>query len=396
MEHSQHRLRRAPQPRVPRWRAGACAAAALLAASACTGGAGGGEDSGQSPSPGTPAEDTATGLAPPGEPETVATGLEVPWGVVPLPGGGALISERDSARILHMAPGGEVSEVGTVEDARAQGEGGLLGITVPPGQERPGELFAYFTTGAGNRIARFALDYSGGGLPSLGDSEVLVEGIPSAAFHNGGRLAFGPDGMLYTTTGDAGDATRSQDTDSLGGKILRMTPEGEPAEGNPFGNLVYSYGHRNVQGLAWDSDGTLFATEFGQNRYDEINVIEPGGNYGWPQVEGVGGDDAPEEFIDPVITWSTDEASPSGAAIAADSIWVAALRGERIWRVPLTGDGVDPVGEPQALFTGDYGRLRTITEVPGGGDLLVSTSNRDSRGDPVEEDDRILRIPLEG
>ncbi|MUL42680.1 PQQ-dependent sugar dehydrogenase [Streptomonospora sp. PA3] len=392
MQHSQQGPRRA---RRGRSRTGSCVAAAVLAATACTGGTGGGGD-GQSPTAGETTGQTATQPVSPGEPETVATGLEVPWAIAVLPGGGALISERDSGRILHMSPEGETAEVGTVEDARAQGEGGLLGITVRPGEERPGELFAYFTTDSGNRIARFALDHSGDGPPSLGGSEVLVEGIPSAAFHNGGRLAFGPDGMLYATTGDAGDGSRSQDTDSLGGKILRMTPEGEPAEGNPFGNLVYSYGHRNVQGIAWDADGTLFATEFGQNRYDEINVIEPGGNYGWPQVEGVGGEDAPDELIDPVITWSTDEASPSGAAIAGNSLWVAALRGERIWRVPLTGSGDDPVGEPEALFTGEYGRLRAITEVPGGGDLLVSTSNRDGRGEPAAEDDRILRIPLEG
>ncbi|MFD0773847.1 PQQ-dependent sugar dehydrogenase, partial [Streptomonospora algeriensis] len=353
----------------------------------------GGGGGGQSPTP-TTTDGTATRMVPPGDPETVASGLEVPWGIAVLPGGGALISERDSGRILQMSPDGRTSEVGTIQEASAQGEGGLLGIAVQPEQERPEELFAYFTTDSGNRIAGFALERSGGGPPSLGDSRTLVEGIPSAAFHNGGRIAFGPDGMLYAATGDAGDGTRAQDTDSLGGKILRMTPGGEPAGGNPFGNLVYSYGHRNVQGLTWEADGTLFATEFGQNRLDEVNVIEAGGNYGWPEVEGTGGENAPDEFIDPVLTWSVEEASPSGAAIAGNSLWVAALRGERVWRVPLTGSDEDPVGEPEALFTGDYGRLRTITRIPGG-DLLVSTSNRDSRGDPQEEDDRILRIPVE-
>lgn len=334
-------------------------------------------------------------MLPPGDPATVATGLEVPWSIAVLEGGGALVSERDSGRIVHMAPDGETGDVGTVQQARAQGEGGLLGIAVAPGQDRPEYLFAYYTTGSGNRISRFALDHSGGGPPSLGEAEILVEGIPSAAYHNGGRIAFGPDGLLYAATGDAGDGSLAQDTGSLGGKILRMTPEGEAAGDNPFGNLVYSYGHRNVQGLAWDADGTLFATEFGQNRLDEVNVIEPGGNYGWPQVEGTGGGNAPAEFIEPALTWTVDEASPSGAAIAANSLWVAALRGERVWRVPLTGRQGDPVGEPEALFVGDHGRLRAITEAPGG-DLLVSTSNRDGRGDPAQEDDRILRIPLEG
>ncbi|KII00101.1 glucose sorbosone dehydrogenase [Streptomonospora alba] len=388
MEHAQQLPRRVRR----RLRGGAGAAAVLLAATACAGGGSGG-DGGQPP---TGSEETATRMVPPGEPETVATGLEIPWGVAALPGGGALVSERNSGRILQMSPEGRTSEVGTIDEASAQGEGGLLGITVPPDQERPEQLFAYFTADSGNRIARFELDRSGDGPPSLGDSRTLVEGIPSASFHNGGRLAFGPGGMLYAATGDAGDGSRSQDTDSLGGKILRMTPEGDPVDGNPFDNLVYSYGHRNVQGLAWDADGTMFATEFGQNRLDEVNVIEAGGNYGWPAVEGTGGADASDEFIDPVVTWSVEEASPSGAAIAGNSLWVAALRGERIWRVPLTGSEDDPTGEPEALFTGDYGRLRTITPVPGGGDLLVSTSNRDSRGDPEDEDDRILRIPLEG
>ncbi|GAA4890960.1 PQQ-dependent sugar dehydrogenase [Streptomonospora salina] len=375
-------------------RARACAAAVLLAAGACDGDGGPGGYGGGAPPSGE--GEASTRMVPPGEPETVATGLEVPWGVAALPGGGALVSERDSGRILRMSPDGATAEVGTVGAASGQGEGGLLGIAVRPGQERPEELFAYFTADSGNRIARFALDRSGGGPPSLGESRTLVEGIPSAAFHNGGRIAFGPDGMLFAATGDAGDGTRSQDTDSLGGKILRMTPDGDPVDGNPFDDLVYSYGHRNVQGLAWDADGTLFATEFGQDRVDEVNVIEAGGNYGWPEVEGTGGDNAPDEFIDPVVTWSVEEASPSGAAIAGNSLWVAALRGERIWRVPLTGSEGDPAGEPEALFTGDYGRLRTVTPVSGGGDLLVSTSNRDSRGDPAEEDDRILRIPLEG
>ncbi|GAA1769408.1 PQQ-dependent sugar dehydrogenase [Streptomonospora arabica] len=392
MEHPRQYPSRA---RLRRRRVGAGVAAAVLAAVACTDGGAEGGGSGRSPSPGAADSATAARLVPPGDPEVAATGLEVPWGVAALPGGGALVSERDSGRVLLMTPEGRIREVGTVEPARAQGEGGLLGIAVRPDEPRPDALFAYFTTASGNRIARFELDRSGDGPPSLGDSEVLVEGIPSAAFHNGGRIAFGPDGLLYAATGDAGDGSRSQDTGSLGGKILRMTPEGEPAEGNPFGNLVFSYGHRNVQGLAWDSDGTLFATEFGQDRFDEVNVIEAGGNYGWPEVEGTGGEDASGDYIDPVVTWTTDEASPSGAAIAGNSLWVAALRGERVWRVPLTGQDDDPVGEPESLFAGDYGRLRTITAVPGGGDLLVATSNRDSRGDPVEEDDRILRIPLE-
>src|SRR5690625_1485100 len=237
MRHTQQRPRRIVQPRPALSRAWACVATAALAATACTGGAGSG-DGGRQGDPSASGGGSATRMVPPGEPGTLATGLEVPWAIAVLPGGGALVSERDSGRVVHMAPGGGISEVGTIEEASPQGEGGLLGIAVPSGDGRPAALFAYFTTGSDNRIVRFGLDRSGGGPPSLGESELLVEGIPSASFHNGGRLAFGPDGMLYATTGDAGVGSRAQDTDSLGGKILRMTPGGEPAEGNPFGNLV--------------------------------------------------------------------------------------------------------------------------------------------------------------
>jgi glucose/arabinose dehydrogenase len=181
---------------------------------------------------------------------------------------------------------------------------------------------------------------------------------------------------------------------SLGGKILRMTPDGRPAPGNPFSTLVWSYGHRNVQGLAFGPGPArrLYATEFGQNKFDELNLIQPGRNYGWPQVEGFadagpGGD----RYTNPLLTWTPDQASPSGAAIAGGSVWVACLRGERLWRVPLGADG--RVGTPQPLFVGQYGRLRTVAAAPDGS-LWLTTSNRDGRGSPHTGDDKILVIPL--
>ncbi|GAA3750525.1 PQQ-dependent sugar dehydrogenase [Spinactinospora alkalitolerans] len=327
-------------------------------------------------------------MVPPGEPADVATGLEVPWAIGFLPDGSALVTERDSARVLRVRPDGTTSEAGEVEGVSPGSEGGLLGLAVSPEFAEDSHVYVYYTSDSGNRIARMTYDAEDG----LGEQEVLVDGIPVAQFHNGGRIRFGPDGMLYAGTGDAGDGSLAQDTDSLAGKILRMTPEGEPAEGNPFGNLVLSYGHRNVQGLAWDEDGMMFGVEFGQNTYDEVNVIEPGGNYGWPEVEGVGDR---EEYIDPVVTWTPEEASPSGAAVAGGSLWVAALRGERLWRVPLSGDD-DPVLEPEQLYVGEYGRLRAVAATPDGEEIWVSTSNRDGRGSPGEGDDRILSIPLEG
>jgi glucose/arabinose dehydrogenase len=315
-----------------------------------------------------------------GEPEVVASGLEAPWGLAFLPDGGALVSERDTARILEVRPGAEPREVATVPGVAPGGEGGLLGLAVSPDFAQDQLVYAYLSAEGDNRIVRFPL---GGGRV-----EVLLAGIPRAGIHNGGRIAFGPDGMLYAGTGDAAERSRAQDPGSLGGKILRLRPDGGAPDDNPRpGSPVWSLGHRNVQGLAWDTQGRLFATEFGQNKVDEVNRIEKGGNYGWPEVEGVGGG---ARFRDPLVTWPTSEASPSGAAIAGDTMYVAALRGERLWSVPLDGNG--GVGRPRALLAGAYGRLRHAA-VAADGALWVLTSNRDGRGDPAADDDRVLRFP---
>jgi glucose/arabinose dehydrogenase len=313
-----------------------------------------------------------------GAAETVARDLEAPWGLAFLPDGSALVSERDSGRILRVRPGAEPEEVATVPGVAPRGEGGLLGVAVSPDYRRDRLVYAYLSTSDDNRIVRFRV----GEAP-----QVLVAGIPRAAIHNGGRIAFGPDGMLYAGTGDASDGRNAQDPGSLGGKILRLRPDGGVPDGNPFpGSPVWSLGHRNVQGLAWDADGRLFATEFGQNRVDEINLVERGGNYGWPEVEGNGGGD---RFRDPVVTWPTAQASPSGATIAGGTLYAAALRGERLWSVPLDGGGV---GQPRALLVGAYGRLRHVA-MAADGSLWVLTSNRDGRGDPSADDDRVLRFP---
>jgi glucose/arabinose dehydrogenase len=312
-------------------------------------------------------------------PRTLVEDLEVPWAIAFLPGRDALVTERDTARLLRVTPSGKVTEVGTIDGAIQSGEGGLLGVAVSP--KDLSQIFVYFTSDSGNRIVRYHYD------GRLSDPKVLVEGIPSGGIHNGGRLAFGPDGYLYASTGETGQRGLAQDRDSLGGKILRMTTDGAPAPGNPFGTLVYSYGHRNVQGMAWDPQGRMYATEFGQNTYDELNRIEPGKNYGWPEVEGAGGSD--NGFTDPLVTWSTDEASPSGLAYANGSLWAAALRGERLWRIPLNDDGT--AGRPISLYEGKYGRLRAVATAPDG-TLWVTTSNRDGRGSPRRGDDRILVI----
>jgi glucose/arabinose dehydrogenase len=320
--------------------------------------------------------------------EVLATGLEVPWGLTFLPTGEALVGERNTGRIYRIpADGGERTLVGTVPGVVPDGEGGLLGLAVDPLFIHDSFVYAYLTAEADNRIIRFRLTP---GEPEVYDVEVVLDGIAKAGNHDGGALAFGPDGMLYAGVGDAGDPSRAQDPASLNGKVLRMDPLGDPPLEDPNpdpDSLVWSTGHRNVQGLAWDSRGRLWATEFGQDTFDEVNLIEPGGNYGWPEVEGVGGNPA---YVDPLVTWSTDEASPSGLAIAGDTLYVGALRGQRLWTIPMSGD---ELGRPEAQLDGQYGRLRNVQVAPDGS-LWITTSNRDGRGDPDGDDDRVLRLDL--
>ncbi|MQY12156.1 hypothetical protein SRB5_22860 [Streptomyces sp. RB5] len=318
---------------------------------------------------------------------TVATGLDSPWGLAPLPGGDLLVSSRDTGKILRVsAKDGRKSEVGEVPGVAPDNEGGLLGLALGPDD---GMLYAYFTSASDNRIVKMMYRPKEPEGQQLGAPDVVLRGIPHGPNHNGGRIAFGPDRMLYAGTGESGNTELAQDRSSLGGKILRMTPDGEPARGNPDpGSVVYSWGHRNVQGLAWDADKRLWASEFGQSTWDELNLIEPGHNYGWPEAEGKGGGG---DFTDPVAQWSTDEASPSGIAVAKGSVWMAGLRGERLWRIPLSG--ARPSAEPQAFLEGEYGRLRTVVATEDGGLWLVS-SETDGRGSPGKGDDRILRLEV--
>lgn len=316
---------------------------------------------------------------------TVARGLRVPWGIAFLPDGSALVTERDTTRVVAIPEGGgRPRTVGRLDAARPQGEAGLLGIAVSPDFARDSLVFAYLSTESDNRVVR--MEYDG---RSLGSPEVVLAGIPNGFIHDGGRLAFGPDGHLYVSTGEIGEEELAQDRDSLAGKILRITPDGEPAPGNPVaGSPVWTMGHRNVQGLAFDDQERLWASEFGANTWDELNRIEKARNYGWPRVEGKGDID---EFRNPFAQWRTSEASPSGLAFAEGSLWMASLRGQRLWQVPVRDDGT--IGRPRDLFVGDYGRLRTVVAAPDGS-LWLSTSNHDGRGDPAPQDDRILRVTL--
>lgn len=354
-------------------------AAALAGVSGCS-------PDGRAPSP-SPAQtaDLLTGpVQPAGDPQLIADGFEVPWSLVRLSTGSTLISERGGL-VKELQPNREVRELAEVPGVQPAGEGGLLGIEV---SEDEAWLYAYTTTASDNRVIRMPLegepgDYSVGESESESVSESVVTGIPKSTFHNGGRIKLGPDGMLYITTGDAGDGSASQDTGSLAGKILRVEPDGSAPRGNPFDNEVWSYGHRNVQGITWDDDGQLWASEFGANTWDELNRIERGGNYGWPAVEGEGG--AGQGFIDPVYQWGTDEASPSGLAWAHDTFFLAALRGQRLWTVYVDGDAT-----AADWFVGDYSRIRDVIDGPDGTVWMITNDRSQDAGG-----DMILQVRLE-
>lgn len=333
---------------------------------------------------------TAAGV-PTGEVEVVADGLPLPWSAVALPDGSALVSLRDEARLVRVTPEGDVVDVtttaedGTVGGAAPAGEGGLLGLALSPAFAEDRLLYAYVTRADDNAVVRAVLDGD-----ALGEPEVLLDGIPRAQVHNGGRIAFGPDGALHVATGDAREPGLSRDPSSLAGKVLRLTPDGDPAPDNPTpGSPVWSQGHRNVQGLGWDAQGRLWASEFGQDTWDELNLVDGGADHGWPDVEGPGDDgDRADGLVDPVAWWPPAEASPSGLAVTDDAVWVSALRGERLWRVPVpTGADGGAVGQPEPYLVGEHGRLRDVAVAPGGGALWVLTNEDDG-------DDALLRVPL--
>ncbi|MEU5277859.1 PQQ-dependent sugar dehydrogenase [Streptomyces asoensis] len=373
------------------------AASALLVTAGCSSGAGGSSAPSADASPSRTAAQTSPAAeeTPPAKGtvqvvRTVAEGLDTPWGLAPLPEGGLLVASRDGGTITRVDTGtGRKTELGEVPGVSAAGEGGLLGLALSPDYASDRMVYAYVTSASDNRVLRMIYDPARPAGDQLGAPDTVFKGIPKGMIHNGGRIAFGPDRLLYVGTGETGDRGLAQDKKSLGGKILRLTPEGEPAPGNPFpDSAVYSYGHRNVQGLAWDSRQRLFASEFGQDTWDELNAIEPGADYGWPTAEGRSGGSG---FRDPIAQWHTDDASPSGVAYAQGSIWMAGLKGQRLWRVPLKGTAAS--ADPQSFLKGEYGRLRTV--VAAGGDRLwVTTSNTDGRGDPKKGDDRILELKV--
>ncbi|MEP7766024.1 PQQ-dependent sugar dehydrogenase [Sanguibacter sp. 25GB23B1] len=371
------------------------------------------------PVPGEPEpEPTASSMPGAGVPEvptvtaevtgSLATGLAAPWGVAELPDGAWLVTQRDTRTVQWLRPGAgpatptALTGPGAVELAdgtTSGGEGGLLGIAVSPTFAEDRRVYVYRTAQGGNEVLWGELTGQ-----TLGALTPVLDAIPAASNHNGGQVAFGPDGFLYVTTGDAGTPRDAQNPDSLAGKILRVTPDGAAAPDNPVpGSPMWSMGHRNVQGIGWSADGRMFAAEFGQDRFDELNLVVAGGNYGWPDVEGTGGADGTEDtedadgadggsagFVAPLVTWPTSDASPSGLAVTDEGVYLAGLRGETLWRVPLAAQGV---GEPQALLDGVHGRLRAVV-VANNGTLRVLTNNTDGRGTPRVGDDQLLEVTI--
>ncbi len=315
--------------------------------------------------------------------ETVATDLRVPWGIAFLPSGDLLVTERPGT----LRRIGERNRTYEIPQAMEYGEGGLMGIELHPNFTENRKLYLYHTYETGGRVRNKIVQYRLNG--SLHQRNVLLEGIPGAPYHDGGRLEFGPDGKLYATVGDATEAEKAQDPSTLHGTVLRLNPDGAIPDGNPFDSVVYSYGHRNAQGLAWH-DGDLWITEHGRSGFrsglDELNLVRPGRNYGWPVIEG---DEAKEGMEGPVVHSGPDVTwAPGSAAVVNDSLYFGGLRGKSLYEAHIANETIT---ELEAHFKGRFGRLRAVHVGPEG-DLYVTTSNRDGRGDPRAADDKILRV----
>ncbi|WP_407561715.1 PQQ-dependent sugar dehydrogenase [Streptomyces sp. 184] len=342
----------------------------------------------------TAPEDRPAASAPPtgagpGEVSEIATRLDMPWGLAFLPDGTALVSSRLSGEIRRVpAAGGRTSLVGTVPGVRKSSEGGLLGLATSPDFESDRTVYAYVSAAPTNRVVALRI---GDDFRSVTRERVVLAGIETADRHHGGRLCIAPDGNLWIGTGDAFRPENAADDTSLSGKVLRVRPDGSIPDDNPFGTAVYSTGHRNVQGLTFAPDGTMYASELGHRTWDEVNVLRSGADYGWPETEGTAG----ETGEPPLFTVHPDDASPSGIAYADGSLWMGALGGQRPWQLPV--DGPRAAGDPIAHYVGEYGRIRTVETAPDGS-LWITTSNGDGATwggtGPRPGDDRILRIDL--
>lgn len=321
--------------------------------------------------------------------EVIAENLNIPWEIAFLPDGSLLVTERPGTIVRLMANERKTIPVSGVEHI---GEGGLLGLVLHPDYENNQWLYLYHTTrsnsGLINRVDRFTFNEEEN---SLDNGQLILGNIPGSTNHDGGRLAFGPDNLLYITTGDAGKSSSAQDTESLAGKILRVKDDGSIPEDNPFESPVYSYGHRNPQGLSWDSNGQLWSTEHGPSGvgsgFDEVNLIEMGGNYGWPTIQG---SETQSGIISPVIQSGGNETWAPADSLVIDSVLLfPGLRGQALYSAAINGGSLST----RAIhFQNEYGRLRVAVLSPDQEWIYLATSNQDGRGRPVQGDDKIIRI----
>lgn len=391
---------------------------ACLAMGACAFGPPPPDQSGAPPNLPTPSASTSDGDG--GDPSTVAvlaSHLVAPWGIAFLPDGSALVTERTSAKILHVAPpatpsGLTVTAVATVIGVDGAGDGGLLGIAVSPQYATDHTVYVYYSTRTDNRIGSVTLTVALSGSqsaappsappstpptstpPSISPSPApapalaahpILTGIPHGATDNGGWLAFGPDHYLYASTGDTGHPATSQDRKSLAGKILRMTVAGKVAPGNPIaGSLIYAYGLRDVEGFDWDLANRMYAMDAARTA-DALYQIAPGANYGWSAT-------SPKPGGTPIQTWPLAQSTCPGVALVDNVLVTACLTGTRAWVMQLTGRGT-PFGAPTAELSGTYGRLRAVVVAPDGS-LWLTTSNTDGHGSPAPTDDRIINLIL--
>jgi len=318
----------------------------------------------------------------------VADNLDTPWSIVKLPSGNFLLTEREGQiRLIETNGNSEVIEV--IDEAREKGEGGLLGITLHPQFEDNNLVYLYYThlneeDEKVNKVIRASYADS-----SFSEIETIIDNIPGAMYHNGGRIKFGPDNNLYITAGDAQSPEKAQDTNFLGGKILRLDEEGNVVADNPFDNEVYSYGHRNPQGIAWDDDGNLWATEHGRSATDELNLVKKGANYGWPSIVG---SEEREGMESPAIQSGVNETwAPSGAAYYDNNIFFVGLRGNTLYQANI--EDIDNINITKH-FSGELGRLRDVI-VDDNGILYFISNNTDGRGYPAQNDDKLYRLDLE-
>ncbi|ADJ49530.1 glucose/sorbosone dehydrogenase [Amycolatopsis mediterranei S699] len=320
----------------------------------------------------------------------IATDTDIPWGLATLPDGTILYTRRDAQDIVHLNPAtGAKTTVGTVPNVQStDGEGGLTGLAVSSTYGSDHWLYIMHTSPSDNRIVRIKLEND---KLTTSSEQILLSGILRNKFHDGGRLRFGPDGKLYAGTGDAQNGDNAQNTTSLNGKVLRLNPDGTVPSDNPFGNYVWSYGHRNPQGLAFDSQGRLWEQEFGNSVMDETNLITKGGNYGWPACEGTSGSCGTAGFITPKHTYPVAEGSCSGIAVVRDVLYVACERGTRMYREVISGSELTNV---QTYFNGTYGRLRTVEPAPDGGLWLTTTNNGDKDSIPNNSNEKIFHVTL--